>query len=104
MDREWPLAITTTITIRISTSRRSVAAISFVTTAKDTSKKWRKGGPAGPHGWLTGAAFLDIDNDGDLDLFIGNYITWTPEIDKVQGFQLTGIGRAYGPPTSFSGS
>ena len=52
----------------------------------------------------TGAAFLDIDNDGDLDLFLCNYVTWTPEIDKVQGFQLTGLGRAYGPPTSFSGS
>jgi hypothetical protein len=58
----------------------------------------------GPHGWLTGTAFLDIDNDGDLDLFIANYITWTPDIDKIQGFQLTGLGRAYGPPTSFGGS
>ena len=28
----------------------------------------------------------------------------TPLIDKVQGFQLTGLGRAYGPPTSFNGS
>ncbi len=58
----------------------------------------------GPDGWLTGASFFDMDNDGDLDLFIGNYIKWTPKIDKVQDFQLTGIGRAYGPPSSFEGS
>jgi hypothetical protein len=63
-----------------------------------------KANAKGPVGWLSGAAFLDIENDGDLDLFIGNYVEWTPEIDKVQGFQLTGLGRAYGPPTHFSGS
>jgi hypothetical protein len=58
----------------------------------------------GQNGWLTGAAFVDIDNDGDLDLFIGNYVTWTRDIDKGQGFQLLGIGRAYGPPAHFPGS
>jgi enediyne biosynthesis protein E4 len=68
----------------------------------DVTQSANAHGPGGS--WLTGAAFVDIDNDGDLDLFIGNYINWTREIDKVQGFQLTGIGRAYGPPTSFSGS
>jgi hypothetical protein len=61
-------------------------------------------GARGPDGWLTGAAFFDIDNDGDLDLFIGNYIKWSPKIDKEQGFKITGLGRAYGPPTSFEGS
>jgi enediyne biosynthesis protein E4 len=69
---------------------------------KEITTEVNAGGPRGS--WLTGASFLDIDNDGDLDLFIGNYINWTREIDKVQGFQLTGIGRAYGPPTSFEGS
>lgn len=58
----------------------------------------------GPNSWLTGGAFIDVENDGDLDLFLASYITWTPEIDRVQGFQIAGLGRAYGPPTSFNGS
>ncbi len=54
--------------------------------------------------WSASAAFFDFDNDGDLDLFVGNYVRWSREIDKVQGFKLDGQTRAYGPPTAFTGT
>lgn len=58
----------------------------------------------GPEGWLTSAAFLDVDNDGDLDIFICGYVNWSAAIDKAQGFELAGLGRAYGPPSAFTGA
>lgn len=57
-----------------------------------------------PEQWSSSAAFFDADNDGDLDLFVCNYITWSKDLDLAQGFKLTGVGRAYGPPMSFQGS
>ena len=54
--------------------------------------------------WSTSAAFLDIDGDADLDLFVCNYVAWSPEIDREVDYRLTGIGRAYGPPTDFPGT
>jgi hypothetical protein len=54
--------------------------------------------------WSTSAGFADLDNDGDLDLFVANYVRWSRQIDLEVNFQLTGIGRAYGPPNAFEGT
>jgi hypothetical protein len=80
------------------------------------------GDVAGPRGWpkgvtseaflswkepinfSTSASFLDYDGDGKLDLFVCNYVTWSPDNDLAQGFSLKGVGRAYGPPTAFEGA
>jgi hypothetical protein len=65
----------------------------------------REAGLAGSTGdWSTGAAFVDYDNDGKLDLFVCNYVQWSPEIDHAATFVYPKIGRAYGPPRNFAGT
>jgi enediyne biosynthesis protein E4 len=54
--------------------------------------------------WGTCAAFFDYDNDGKLDLFVGNYIKWSREIDAEVGYKIDGRTRAYGQPMNFQGA
>jgi len=54
--------------------------------------------------WSTSSVFFDADNDGDLDLFVCNYVRWSREIDEKVAFRLDGVGRSYGPPMSFEGT
>ncbi len=54
--------------------------------------------------WSTSAGFFDADRDGDLDLFVCNYVRWSREVDLEVNFTLNGRDRAYGPPTNFTGT
>src|SRR5262249_15581892 len=45
-------------------------------TFEDVTAAW---GLGGDRDWPTSAAFADLDNDGDLDLYICHYAAWDPD-------------------------
>lgn len=54
--------------------------------------------------WSIGAAWIDIDDDGWLDLVVGNYARWPEEVGLRMAFVVANVGRTYGTPTGFAGA
>ncbi|MEM1095162.1 MAG: VCBS repeat-containing protein, partial [Bacteroidota bacterium] len=50
--------------------------------------------------WSTAAQLFDADRDGDLDLFIGKYVDWTPETDIACTFD--GTEKSYCTPEIYT--
>jgi hypothetical protein len=62
-----------------------------------------KAGVAGPPAeWSTSAGFLDIDRDGDLDLYVANYLDFRRDDNPYCGQRREGY-RMYCHPTMFDG-
>ena len=53
-------------------------------------------------GWSSSAGFVDYDNDGKLDLFVGRYVDWNFQNNRYCGQKRPG-GRSYCHPDNFKG-
>jgi len=61
-----------------------------------------KAGLWGPNDLSTGAAWVDYDKDGRLDLIVANYVQWSPQDDLF--CTLDGKTKSYCTPESYHGT
>jgi hypothetical protein len=61
----------------------------------------QKSGLGGVQEFSTGAAWVDYDKDGRLDLIVANYVQWSPETDLY--CTLDGKSKSYCTPESYKG-
>ncbi len=61
-----------------------------------------KAGLGGRNGFSTSAAWFDYDRDGHLDLFVCNYVQWSPEHDVF--CSVDGKHRSYCTPEAYRGA
>jgi hypothetical protein len=62
----------------------------------------KQAGLWGPNEFSTGAAWVDYDRDGHLDLVVANYVQWSPEMDLY--CTLDGKAKSYCTPESYKGA
>jgi hypothetical protein len=67
----------------------------------DVTSESQTGGDA--DAWSTSAGWFDYDLDGDLDLFVCNYITWNRDLETVTDAISFGGQTRFGAPAAYPG-